>query len=144
MIGPIAKRLHQNLTPFDPTDVVFHFDANAGNTLVINLLDSGERPVAGFLLRLLKRHPLWGKALKSRILPQRTAVGERQVLRIRNGLVMFLTFIGVTQVAHLAPTVMNHPVLDAMRFTLATGVPFAVSFVFGAIDPTFSAIDDEL
>ena len=110
MIGPIAKRLHQNLTPFDPTNVVFHFDANAGNTLVINLLDRGERPVAGFLLRLLKHHPLWGKALKSRILPQRTAVGERQVLRIRNGLVMFLTFIGVTQVAHLAPTVMNHGV----------------------------------
>lgn len=105
MVNPITKRLHQNLKPFDPTNVVFHFDAKAGNILIVDLLNRRERPIAGFLLRLLNAHPLWGKPLKPRILPYRTAIGKLQVFLIRNRLVMFLAFVGITQVANFALTV---------------------------------------
>jgi hypothetical protein len=131
------------LTPFDPTNMVFHFDAKAGNTLVVDLLNQRERPVAGFLLRLLNAHPLWGKPLKPRILPYRTAIGKLQVFLIRNRLVMFLAFVGVTQVAHLTSTLRNDQVLDRMDLALAAVVRFAVSFIFGAIDPAFGTVDDE-
>jgi hypothetical protein len=33
MVDPIAKRLHQNLTLFDATNMVFYFDTKAGNAL---------------------------------------------------------------------------------------------------------------
>lgn len=46
MMELIAERLNQNLTLFNPTNVMFYFDANTGNTLVIHLLDSNERAVA--------------------------------------------------------------------------------------------------
>ena len=144
MVNPIAKRLHQNLTPFDPTNVVFHFDAKAGNILIVDLLNRRERPIAGFLLRLLNAHPLWGKPLKPRILPYRTAIGKRQGFLIRNHLVMFLAFVGIPQVAHLAPTVRDDEVLDRMGLALAAVVRLAVSFIFGSIDPAFSTVDDEL
>jgi len=57
------------LTPFDAANVVFHFNANARNTSVVQLVESGEGPISGFLLRLLNRHPVRGKPLKAGILP---------------------------------------------------------------------------
>ncbi len=76
MVDPITKQLHQNLTPFDTANMVFHPDANAGNTLVVQLVNRGERPILRLLLRFLNDHSLWGKPLEPAILPQRTAGGN--------------------------------------------------------------------
>ncbi len=76
MVDPIAQRLHQNLTPFDAANMVFHFDAKAENALVVQLINRGERAISGLLLGLLDRYPVRGKPLEPRILPQRTAWGK--------------------------------------------------------------------
>ena len=48
---------------------------------------------------------------------------------------MFLAFIGVTQIAHLAPAVVEDKILDGMALALAAVVRLAVGVIFGAIDP---------
>lgn len=143
MVRPIAKRLHQNLTPFDAPNVVFDFNPDARNTVVVQLVNGGQRPVSGFLFRLLNGHPLRRKPLKPIVLPYRTAFGKCQLFLIGNRLVVLLSFVGVTEITHFASPVMDDQVFDGMGLALATVVGFAVSFVFGAIDPTFSTIDDE-
>lgn len=58
MVSPIAKRLDQNLTPFDAPNVVLDFNPDARNTVVVQLVNGGQRAVSGFLFRLLNRHSL--------------------------------------------------------------------------------------
>jgi hypothetical protein len=65
-------------------------------------------------------------------------------LQPRDRLVMFLVFIGIAQIPHLAPPVMNHQILYGMGLSLATVVRLAVGFIVRPIDPTLGTIDDEL
>jgi hypothetical protein len=48
MVDPIGKRLHQNLTPFDAANRVFHCDAKAGNALVVTVSIAVRDPFRGF------------------------------------------------------------------------------------------------
>lgn len=123
---------------------MLHFDAKTGNALVVQRINRGERPISGRLLRLLNRHARWGKPLEPAILPQGTAGGKPQLLLVSNGFVVFFPFIGITEIAHLAPPVRDNQVLDRMGLFLAAVVRFAVGFVFGAINSPFRAINEKL
>ncbi|MEM8612683.1 MAG: hypothetical protein AAGF93_11745 [Cyanobacteria bacterium P01_H01_bin.105] len=54
MIELIAQGLNQNLTPLDPTDVLFYFDPNTRNTSIVHFIDGSEAPIAEFLLEIVK------------------------------------------------------------------------------------------
>ena len=119
---------------------MLHLDTHSCNRAVLRFLLAGQLLAARLFVWLLERGACNGIPLKTEVLIQHAAFGQRIVHGIGNRFVVDTSLIGVAQEQNTAGRVHQQEVLYGMRFLFAIVVVGAVVRIAGSRDGSLRSV----
>ena len=139
-VSPVAQFLLDDTTALHAAHRMLNSHLFACDAAILHLLLRCQFTTTWFLGRLLDRHVLDGKSLKSHVLIQDTS--SRQDIRfiVNNRFVMPLPSIGSTQKANVAVFINQEDILDRVTLLLSTIILILLISIYGPLNGAFRTI----